>query len=109
MTSAPQTRASDPTKVVLAEDRPIPSAAPDDVMLSWSARLVEWLDPPRDFNFRHFRPRHMAAELLRTARADGVLPGNEAPDFDLETTDGGRLQLRDLRGVPVLLHFGSYT
>ena len=29
-----------------------------------AARLVEWLDPPDDFNFRHFRMRHMLAELL---------------------------------------------
>jgi hypothetical protein len=32
-------------------------------------RLVKRLDPPDDYNFRHFRLRHMAAELLRTARA----------------------------------------
>ena len=85
------------------------SAAQERPTAAWSARLVDRLDPPRDFNFRHFRPRHMAAELLRTVRADGVRPGNEAPDFDLDTTDGGRLRLRDLRGQPVLLHFGSYT
>jgi cytochrome oxidase Cu insertion factor (SCO1/SenC/PrrC family) len=71
--------------------------------------LVAWLDPPGEFNFQHFRPRHMAAELLRTARGQGVSPGTEAPDFELETTDGRRLRLSDLRGRPVLLHFGSYT
>jgi hypothetical protein len=74
-----------------------------------SRRLVELLDPADDFNFRHFRMRHMAAELLRTARCDGVLPGDEAPDFDLATAQGGRLRLRDLRGRPVLLHLVSYT
>jgi hypothetical protein len=93
----------------LAGNRPAASAVPDEAAASWSARLVEWLDPSDAFNFRHFRPRHMAAELLRTVRSDGILPGHEAPDFDLETTDGGRLRLRDLRGRPVLLHFGSYT
>jgi hypothetical protein len=82
---------------------------PDQPPLDRSARLVAWLDPPEEFNFQHFRPRHMAAELLRTARADGVPPGHEAPDFELETTEGGRLRLSDLRGRPVLLHFGSYT
>jgi hypothetical protein len=71
--------------------------------------LLERLDPPADFNFRHFRMRHMAAELLRTLRPHGVLPGREAPDFELETTHGGRLSLRDLRGKPVLLHLVSYT
>jgi hypothetical protein len=74
-----------------------------------SAELVEWLDPADDFNFRHFRMRHMAAELLRTARCDGVLPGTEAPDFELDTTNGVRLRLSDLRGRPVLLHLVSYT
>jgi hypothetical protein len=92
-----------------AQSQPFVSAAANGAAASWSARLVDWLDPPGDFNFRHFRPRHMAAELLRTARTDGVLPGSEAPDFDLETTDGGRLRLSELRGQPVLLHFGSYT
>lgn len=74
-----------------------------------SARLIEWLDPLSDFNFRHFRMRHMAAELIRTQRCDGVLPGQQAPDFELATTRGERLRLRDLRGRPVLVHFVSYT
>jgi hypothetical protein len=72
-------------------------------------RLLERLDPQEDFNFRHFRLRHMAAELLRTVRPHGVLPGGEAPDFDLESTEGERLRLHDLRGRPVLLHLVSYT
>jgi hypothetical protein len=72
------------------------------------ATLVERLDPPEDFNFRHFRMRHMIAELLRS-RGDGVLPGNDAPDFELETTDGELFRLGDLRGRPVLLHLVSYT
>jgi hypothetical protein len=74
-----------------------------------SGRLVERLDPLDDFNFRHFRMRHMLAELLRTARSDGVPPGAEAPDFELESTRGDRLRLSDLRGQPVLLHLVSYT
>ena len=90
-------------------DNLVPPPAQAQATSPWSARLVARLDPPHDFNFRHFRMRHMAAELLRTARADGVLPGNEAPDFELERTDGGQFRLRDLRGQPVLLHFGSYT
>ncbi len=74
-----------------------------------SARLIQWFDPPRDYNFRHFRMRHMAAELLRTLRCDGVRPGRQAPDFDLESTRGDRVRLHELRGQPVLLHFVSYT
>ncbi len=53
--------------------------------------------------------RHMLAELTRTARSDGVLPGQQAPDFDLATAGGERVRLSDLRGRPVLIHFVSYT
>ena len=67
--------------------------------------LVERLDPVDDYNFRHFRMRHMLAELLRT----GLAPGSEAPDFALVSTAGTRLRLSNLRGKPVLLHFISYT
>ena len=35
-------------------------------------RLIDRLDPIDDFNFRHFRIRHMVAELLRP----GLLPGS---------------------------------
>jgi hypothetical protein len=95
--------------------RPTPTTAPaapavqDGPAQGRIARLVAWLDPPFDYNFRHYRLRHLIAELLRTAQGDGVPPGEEAPDFDLERADGGQLRLRDLRGRPVLLHFVSYT
>ena len=67
--------------------------------------VVDRLDPIDDFNFRHFRIRHMVAELLRP----GLLPGSQAPDFELSNTDGERIRLSHLRGRPVLLHFVSYT
>lgn len=68
-------------------------------------RLIDRLDPSADFNFEHFRMRHMLAELLRP----GLPPGTEAPDLELPSTDGTQHQLSALGGQPVLLHFVSYT
>ena len=70
-----------------------------------TTQLIDRLDPSEDFNLEHFRMRHMIAELLRP----GLAPGQEAPDFTLPSADGASLQLSDLRGRPVLLHFVSYT
>ena len=72
-------------------------------------RLVGWLDPLEDFNFRHFRMRHMLAELLRGAADHVIAPGQPARDFTLESARGEHVRLADLRGRPVLLHFVSYT
>jgi len=36
-------------------------------------------------------------------------PGERLPDFDLPSTDGGRLRSVDLRGKPLLLITGSYS
>lgn len=74
-------------------------------MRALRASAIDLLDPADDVNFRHFRARHMVAELLRP----GLPPGCEAPDFELPSTDGRRIRLRDLRGKPILLHFVSYT
>jgi hypothetical protein len=40
--------------------------------------------------------RHMSAELIRSFRQTGIQPGEQAPDFSLETTDGAELHLRAL-------------
>jgi hypothetical protein len=85
--------------------RPLPASSRG----AGCSSLLELLDPPSDFNFEHFRMRHMAAELLRTLRPEGVLPGRAAPGFALESTSGELLRLGDLRGRPVLLHLVSYT
>ncbi len=65
--------------------------------------------PLADYNYEHFRTKHFLADLRTTLRGGGVQPGEEAPEFDLEATDGERVRLSALRGSPVLLHFGSIT
>ena len=67
------------------------------------------LDPPEDYNFEHFRLRHILSDLEGTLEKRGIAPGEEAPDFELPMAHGGTLRLSDLRGKPVLLHFGSVT
>lgn len=62
-----------------------------------------------DYNYEHFRTKHFLADLKHTVQGMGVQPGEEAPDFELEATDGGRIRLSALRGRPVALHFGSVT
>ena len=62
-----------------------------------------------EYNYEHFRPKHLLADLLKTARGEGIGPGEEAPDFELESTGGERVRLSDLRGRPVALRFGSFT
>lgn len=62
----------------------------------------------RNYNYEHFWLKHLAADLARTARGAGIAPGAEAPDFELESTDGERVSLSELGG-PVLLHMGSPT
>jgi hypothetical protein len=71
-------------------------------------RQPEWL-PPADYNYEHFRTRHLMMDVAGTLRTRGVPPGEPAPEFSLIVAGGGRLRLSDLRGQPTLLHFGSYT
>ncbi len=63
----------------------------------------------REYNYEHYRSRHILADAWRLARGEGVRPGREAPDFELESTKGQRLRLSALRGRPVMLHFSSFT
>lgn len=61
------------------------------------------------YNYEHFWLKHLLADLLRSVRGSGLHPGVQAPEFSLDSTSGSRVRLADLRGRPVLLHFGSGT
>jgi cytochrome oxidase Cu insertion factor (SCO1/SenC/PrrC family) len=62
-----------------------------------------------EYNYEHFRPKHLLADLWRSVKGDGLQPGSDAPDFELQSTDGDRVRLSSLRGRPVFVHFGSGT
>lgn len=81
-------------------------AAPD--VAERFARLEGRLDVS-DYNFDHFRTRHLLADAQGTLSGTGAQPGELAPDFELPRAEGGSLRLSGLYGQPVLLHFGSFT
>ena len=61
------------------------------------------------YNFKHFRFKHLRDDAIGLWRLQGPKPGTMAPDFTLMDTSGHPWSLRQQRGRPVLLHFGSYT
>jgi hypothetical protein len=73
------------------------------------AAAPERLQPPEPYNYRTFKTANFLYDLRATREGHGVQPGDPAPEFCLSTTSGGTLCLEDLRGKPVLLHFGSPT
>jgi hypothetical protein len=62
-----------------------------------------------DYNYEHFRTKHYLLDGQGTLTARGIAPGEFAPDWELSDAMGGSVRLSDLRGTPVLLHFGSIT
>jgi hypothetical protein len=62
-----------------------------------------------DYNFEHFRTRTLLRDAERSLEARGVKPGEIAPDFELPKVGVGSLRLSELRGRPVVLHFGSFS
>lgn len=62
-----------------------------------------------DYNFEHFRTGILLEDGRRTIEATGICAGEIAPDFELPQVGGGSIRLSDLRGKPVLLHFGSFS
>ncbi|MDQ4078378.1 MAG: DUF1990 family protein [Chloroflexota bacterium] len=62
-----------------------------------------------EYNFEHFGPQHVLFEARQVLTSGGLKPGQLAPDWELPSVEGGTIRLSDLRGKPVLLHFGSFT
>lgn len=77
--------------------------------MSKAALTVDDRDDSLHYNYVHFRTKHFVTDLVKSVRGEGIAPGAEAPDFNLPSTTGERIRLRDLRGRPVVLHFGSPT
>lgn len=72
------------------------------------ARLDHKLDL-EDYNFEHFRTKHLLSDVWATLQRRGIAPGERAPDWELPRVGGGSLRLSQLRAKPTLLHFGSFT
>lgn len=70
---------------------------------------LPWREPVDDYNYSHFRVKQIVDDARHTVAADGVRPGQMAPDFDLPLVGGGTVRLHDLRGKPALIRFGSLT
>jgi hypothetical protein len=62
-----------------------------------------------EYNYRHFRTKHLLTEVVKTIAGVGLHPGSLAPDFELPQAGGGTWRLSAHRDRPVLLRFGSYT
>jgi hypothetical protein len=71
--------------------------------------VLDEKEPLEEYNLEHFRTKHLLKDFRRTLINRGIQPGEIAPDFELPQVGGGWLRLNDLRGQPVILHFGSYS
>ena len=61
-----------------------------------SSGIASSADDVLTYNYEHFWPKHFVADLLRTSQGAGLRPGSQAPDFDLESTEGDRFRLADI-------------
>ncbi len=77
-------------------------------MITQQTRVSALAESANIYNYELFDFASDAAEIERWL-SEGPRIGDPAPDFDLMDLDGNRVRLRDLRGRPVVLEFGSYT
>lgn len=58
-----------------------------------------------------YRYQHFRRELMQedTALRPFPGPGDPLPQFDMPTSDGGRVRSEDFRGRKLLITFGSVT
>jgi hypothetical protein len=59
----------------------------------------------RDYNYDVWSPSAREAAYFKTISH----AGDPAPDFTLPTLDGRSITLSELRGLPVVIEFGSIT
>jgi hypothetical protein len=59
----------------------------------------------REYNYAVWSPSVAEAAYLKTI----THAGDPAPDFTLPSLDGGEVTLSRLRGMPVVIEFGSIT
>ena len=64
---------------------------------------------PAEYNYDHFDPKYFLEDAKLAMKPKGVVPGNVAPDFELQDSEGRAWRLSDLRGMPVVLITGSAT
>ena len=62
-----------------------------------------------EYNYHHFRTKHLLTDAVKTIAGVGLHPGGLAPDFELPDARGGTWRLSAHRDRPVLLRFGSYS
>lgn len=61
------------------------------------------------YNYDHFHRQTLGRDAKLAMMPEGPLPGDQAPDFQLQDTEGREWRLSELRGQPVVLMFGSGT